>query len=989
MARRPIADEDRATFWAAINAGRTIKVASQEAGINYRTGMAWMKKQRDAQPEKVRNAVAAVKADRQKGGKQRDKANEDLAQIELGGPVAQHLLSQAARRGLTDFGFFRRYYLGRASSPWQVEAGVRIAEYLESQDREFVVLNCPPGAGKALALDTPLPTPTGWTTIREVRPGDLVLGADGQPTRVLAKSEVFPADACYTVTTDDGHTVVANAAHLWPVRLHGEGQYKRTGTPDYPNKKGIKTRGDNGIRTQTTEFLARKRLKRPQLAVAAAIDLPDADLPVDPYVLGVWLGDGDTAGPTITQSVEDIDWLREEFHRRGYLTRSRATPTRFGVAGLAEGLRDAGVLGAKHVPDAYLRASIKQRRELVQGLVDTDGHVDHKGRVEFCTTSATLADNMLELVLSLGVKCSLRESRATLYGKDCGPRYRLGFQASWAARMPRKATRCRDGERTPNRYLTVEPTDSVPTQCIQVEGGLFLAGTGMLVTHNSTIMHDVAVWCIVRNRAIRILIGSISKPLADQYTHRIRNTLERTMPLRPNPDDIAKGLAVDAEGCIARDYGRFKPLDKGGLWRRDEFVVEQMDVGVALDNKEPTCSAYGIDSEFIGHRADLVLYDDVVNPTNAREGAGRDHLIEKWDSQAEARCEPGGALFLIGQRLAPTDLYHYCLNKKFYDEDELDENGNPVEYTKYKHIAYKAYYQELDTGPDSRKPTAPAYPNGPLLDPRRLPWRDINQIRQATPVTFDIVYQQEDTDAAMSLVQRVWAMGGVDKETNITYIGCLDHGRLPRQIPSDLPSGPIQSVCTVDPSPTEYWGIQWWLRPTEDPANRRYLVDLERKRQTAEELLGYDTQTGQWIGLMEEWQVASEGTPHRITHWIIEINAAQRFLLAHDYVRQWQRARQVLIVPHTTSSNKMDDKRGIEALLPPLWRHGQIRLPDFSSWKSQALINEVCAWKPDKKKGTDLVMAHWFAELHWPKSVRKPPPKQQWRPTFMRELEYA
>lgn len=104
MARRPIADEDRATFWAAINAGRTIKVASQEAGINYRTGMAWMKKQRDAQPEKVRNAVAAVKADRQKGGKQRDRANEDLAQIELGGPVSQHLLSQNAGVGSTTSG---------------------------------------------------------------------------------------------------------------------------------------------------------------------------------------------------------------------------------------------------------------------------------------------------------------------------------------------------------------------------------------------------------------------------------------------------------------------------------------------------------------------------------------------------------------------------------------------------------------------------------------------------------------------------------------------------------------------------------------------------------------------------------------------------------------------------------------------------------------------------------------------------------------------
>lgn len=504
----------------------------------------------------------------------------------------------------------------------------------------------------------------------------------------------------------------------------------------------------------------------------------------------------------------------------------------------------------------------------------------------------------------------------------------------------------------------------------------------------STLMHDVAVWCIVRNRSVRILIGSISKPLADQYAHRIRNTLERTQPIRPDAEAVRKGLAVDAEGCLARDFGRFKPLDKGGLWRRDEFVVEQLN-DEPLDNKEPTVSAYGIDSEFIGHRADLVLYDDVVNPDNAREGAQRDRLIDKWDSQAEARCEPGGALFLVGQRLAPTDLYHYCINKKWYDEDALDEDGNPVEHVKYKHIKYQAYYPELDAGPDSRKPSAPAWPNGPLLDPQRLPWRDINQIRQATPVTFDIVYQQEDTDAALSLVQRVWAMGGVDKDTGITYLGCIDHGRLPRQFPRDLPSGQTLSICTVDPSPTEYWGIQWWLRPVADPAQRRFLIDLERRRQTAEELLGFDTTTGEWVGLMEEWQQASEMTPHRITHWVIEINAAQRFLLAHDYVRKWCQARRVHIVPHTTSNNKMDSARGIEALVPHLWRHGQVRLPDFSSWKSQALINEVCSWKPDKKKGTDLVMAHWFAELHWPGVQPPKRPKQQWRPTFMKEMAYA
>ena len=90
----------------------------------------------------------------------------------------------------------------------------------------------------------------------------------------------------------------------------------------------------------------------------------------------------------------------------------------------------------------------------------------------------------------------------------------------------------------------------------------------------STLFHDVAVWCIVRNRAIRVLIGSISQTLAKMYSRRIRETLERPVRLTVDPELVKKGLAIDAEGCLAQDYGRFKPLASGSLWRAEEFVVE-------------------------------------------------------------------------------------------------------------------------------------------------------------------------------------------------------------------------------------------------------------------------------------------------------------------------------------------------------------------------------------------------------------------------------
>jgi hypothetical protein len=161
-------------------------------------------------------------------------------------------------------------------------------------------------------------------------------------------------------------------------------------------------------------------------------------------------------------------------------------------------------------------------------------------------------------------------------------------------------------------------------------------------------------------------------------------------------------------------------------------------------------------------------------------------------------------------------------------------------------------------------------------------------------------------------------------------------------------------------------------------------VDIERRKLNAEELLGYDVSTRSYSGVMEEWQERSRRMGYPITHWVVEINAAQRFLLAHDFVRRWQAANIVNVVPHTTTKNKLDQALGVEALLPPLWRSGSVRLPSMrGNWKTLALVYEMCTWTRDKKHGTDTVMAHWFAELHIPQLTAPALPPLQWRPSWM------
>ena len=508
----------------------------------------------------------------------------------------------------------------------------------------------------------------------------------------------------------------------------------------------------------------------------------------------------------------------------------------------------------------------------------------------------------------------------------------------------------------------------------------------------STLFHDVAVWAICRNRRIRVMIGSVSQNMAKLYSRRIRETLERVQPIQPDPQMVTKGIAVNAEGCLSIDYGRFKPTDKGALWRAEEFVVEQLD-GNGLDNKEPTVRAYGIESEFIGHRADLCLFDDVASPDNARESVARDKLLERWDNVAEARCDPGGLLAVVGQRLGSGDLYAHCLAKETYDiEDDISydgsdvetpedvQEGQPVRQKKYRHIIYKAYYEELDTGKESRSFKALPYPDGPLLDPKRLPWKDLSFIRYSKPDVFNVVYQQEDLDLDSRLIDRTWMTGGKGMD-GVEYPGCIDNDRQPGYIPEGL-AHPWISIVAVDPSPTMFWAFVWIIYQPD--TGLYHIVDVDRVKLTAEEVLGYDTATGTYSGLMDQWQERSVDMNYPISHWVVEINAAQRFLLAHDFVRKWQAMNRVNVVPHTTSRNKIDENLGVEALLPPLIRSGAMRFPSMrGNWKTLAALEELTKWTRDKKNGTDIVMALWMATLNLPNLTQSKRPPRQWRPSWM------
>jgi replicative DNA helicase len=449
---------------------------------------------------------------------------------------------------------------------------------------QLIIVAGRPGLGKALALDTPLPTPDGWTTMGVVQPGDVVLGADGRPTTVVRAFDVLENRPCFEVEFSDGSVIVADADHLWKTTtrasrrqrsenkrvhqwseddrvaacsaaeaaaaspdelvtfaeavmfagerfrhvIHGVGRevgvsttvtrvyeragkpWLRQGVPAYSRRAVMSSSARRVGRLMNAETTAAPvepvttahiaaTLRHPvdgrlnhAVENALPLDLPERELPIPAYTLGVWLGDGHTDAARITTAdLEMITHLALD-----------------GYGSFVGHLRAAGVLGDKHIPAAYLRASEAQRRALLAGLMDTDGTVAPGGNLQFTTTRRVLAEGVAELLVSLGYRCSMTTRPVEGRTNETSVAYTLNFSTSDEIfRLERKRIAHRDRSRTRNtaragcRYIVaVRPVPSIPVRCITVDNPdhMYLAGRAMIPTHNSTAGMDFA-----RNAAIR------------------------------------------------------------------------------------------------------------------------------------------------------------------------------------------------------------------------------------------------------------------------------------------------------------------------------------------------------------------------------------------------------------------------------------------------------------------------------------------------------
>lgn len=404
--------------------------------------------------------------------------------------------------------------------------------------------------GKQLSLDTELPTPNGFIKLKDLKEGDQLFDEQGKICNVVKLYPIQISPESYRITFDDGTIVDACADHLWLTwdnkaiksfnyknpreksfpddwacwKSNNSNHYNAT---DYQIIKNMRADGytsyqigetigrtAEGIQQQWNKIFKPKKSLGPQIRntveiaqsilvgkqkklnhvipVCKPIDIPDIKLPIDPWILGYLLGDGDSSGSgRVACDPRDLVSLMSEFERRGFKNRI-IDSGHFYVYGLSKIWKKLNLFNNKHIPSLYMKSSIMQRKELLSGLIDADGNVDCRGIYKFDNTNKDLINGVKELSASLGLVPRIYNRPARLrkgkYGKSSSTVIICStFPLAFLPRKLNKAKHFWKLEQKSRRIRSIEQIKSLPMRCLKVDSPshLFLITRSFIPTHNT------------------------------------------------------------------------------------------------------------------------------------------------------------------------------------------------------------------------------------------------------------------------------------------------------------------------------------------------------------------------------------------------------------------------------------------------------------------------------------------------------------------------
>lgn len=392
---------------------------------------------------------------------------------------------------------------------------------------ELLAISLPPGTGKALANDTPILTRSGWKNHGDIVVGDEVIGMGGRFKKVIAVHPKCQLDRLVEFT--NGEKIVCHENHEWWVRdRHCHKEY--IAETKEIEKHDLNIGGEPGHRGHRYTF----QLPRQDYVVGE-----EKELFVDPYTMGVWLGDGANLNPTICCSGIDSAVIERIVRNGGDLrwaTIHKITGVLYFGFDIRKGLQKYGMCYSRHrsdkfIPEEYLTASIDQRLELLAGLIDTDGTLNN-GKFTFTTAEETLKDSFVSLLSTFGWRACVRHNNPGVSTSGICSRkgwYTISFTPDCV--IPCEIRRKRNNRVCPHRQRSIsiksitrcEPKEG---NCITVEGdGMYLAGKTMIPTHNTTLSLFFLTWFVGRRPDLTALGGSHS----NSFLHGVYDEIIRIL----------------------------------------------------------------------------------------------------------------------------------------------------------------------------------------------------------------------------------------------------------------------------------------------------------------------------------------------------------------------------------------------------------------------------------------------------------------------------
>ena len=383
-----------------------------------------------------------------------------------------------------EYGVYPEYLIYRVSDDGILRLAGQV-DLIVKQGNDIYIID-----HKGLPLDTPILTSSGWSTMKDLKVGDKVFDKDGNLCTVTVKSSVHH-NPCYKINFDNSESIVADMDHRWLISF-------KLAKPTKKNPTGFKNviMTTIELKTYLDSLEKRNSYNIPKILNAKPLNIEEKKLLIDPYVLGVWLGDGSNSCGVITQAKDSPVWF--ELESRGYKlgpnlnhNSDRKNVEMRTVYGLISQLKYLNLIDNKHIPEEYMLSSYNQRLDLLRGLMDTDGSFNKiRHRYIMNTSQKWQVEDLNKLLSTLGVKSTIFDVINTCEGKKF-PGWNLCFTTDefnpFLTRNQEITNIVKKDNNSFRNITSVESVETVPTQCIAVDSPshTYLCTHSLIVTHNT------------------------------------------------------------------------------------------------------------------------------------------------------------------------------------------------------------------------------------------------------------------------------------------------------------------------------------------------------------------------------------------------------------------------------------------------------------------------------------------------------------------------